>query len=59
MKTSPKEYEFIKFALPHLNFECYDLEDIEEKKNVKRHKKIYPTRLFVTIQEKKNFPDAT
>lgn len=59
METINREYDFIKFALPHVNFKQYDLIDIDEIKNMKRHQKIYPTRLFVTIQEKNAPPDDT
>ena len=57
MKNTPKEHDWLKRSMPHVNFNAYDLEDIQEKRNTKRHEKIYPTRLFVTIQEKNVPPD--
>ena len=57
MENLKNEQDWLKRSLPHVNFDLYDLTDLQEKKNIKRHQKIYPTRLFVIIQEKNSPPD--
>ena len=57
MKDIANKHDWLKRSLPHVNFDLYDLENLEERKNTKRHQKIYPMRLFVTIQEKLSPPD--
>jgi len=57
MINSNKEHERVRRTLPHLNFDDYEIVETEEKKNEKRHQKVFPTRVYITIQEKNSPPD--
>jgi hypothetical protein len=58
-KTENKEFEMLKYVLPNVDFENYEIVSVEEKVNEERRKCTYRTRLFVTIEEKHAPPDES
>ena len=59
--TQPQDlqYEFLKFTLPEVNFEDFEIVRLEETRNVSRRSDLYDTRLLLTIEEKNIPPDKS
>ncbi len=58
-KSKNKEFEMLKYVLPNVNFERYEITSVEERINEEKRKSTYRMRLFVTIEEKADPPDKT
>jgi hypothetical protein len=62
MKTKQHQdlqYEFIRFTLPDVNFEDFEIVKLDEVRNVSKWSDIYDTRLLLTIEEKNKPPDSS